>query len=66
MSGSRMGERRRRCRRATWVEGTEGVHKVFQYPSWDGSEEGEEAFHTPTSITYVTEDHFSFVKGTLT
>jgi len=54
---------KRRCRSGPCDEEAEGVHK---YPSWDGSEGGEEAVHIPTGVTYVTEKQFFLVKGTST
>jgi len=34
-------------------------------PIWDGGEGWEEAVHMPSSVTYVTEKHFFFVKKAL-
>jgi len=33
---------------------------------WHSSEGGEEALNVPAGVTYVTEKHFFFIKGTLT
>jgi len=49
-----------------WTLGAGGVHKGHPYPSRDGGEGGEDAVHTPSGDTYVTEKHFFLVKGTLT
>jgi len=38
---------------------------AFLDPSWDGGEGWEEAVHMPTSVTYVTEEHFSSIKVAL-
>ena len=36
------------------MRGREGYKGIFPYPSWDGSEGGEEAVHIATGVTYVT------------
>ena len=36
------------------MRGQEGYQGTFPYPSWDGSEGGEETVHMPTGVTYVT------------
>jgi len=41
-----------------------GTQGAFPHPSWTGK--GEEAFHMPAGVTYVTEEHLFFVKWTLT
>jgi len=65
-----MGEGRRRCRRATRDERAEGyIRGIFTSQLARGwCEEWGEAVtvHMPTSFTYVTEEHFFFVKGTVT
>ena len=51
-----------------------GYKGAFPHPSWDGNEGGrrqlishpEQAIDMPSTLTYVTQQHFFFVKGTLT
>ena len=43
----------------------EGYIGTFPSPNWDGGEGWEEAVHMPTSVTYVREERFIFVKRTL-
>jgi len=61
-----MGEGRRRCRTTTWDEGTGGAHKgYFHIP--DGMVvRGGRRHLMPTSVAYVTDEHFVLVKGALT
>jgi len=38
---------------------------AFPDPNLDGSEGWEESVHMPTSVTYITEEHFLFVEGAM-
>ena len=59
-----MGEGKRRCRRAPRNKGAGGVHKGhFHIP---GGMVVRGGGGSPAGVTYVTEKHFSLVKGAVT
>jgi len=47
-----------------WGRGDMGP-RAFPNPSWDGGEGWDEADHMPSCVTYVTKEHFMFVKRAL-
>ena len=60
-----MGEGKRRCRRASQDKGAGGVHKGhFHIPAGMVVRGGRR--QSITGVTYVTEKHFSLVKGAVT
>jgi len=42
-----------------------GTYRAFPGLSWDGGKVWEEAVHMPSCVTYLTKQHFMFLKRTL-